>query len=113
MSADNAESTENSASAAPAAGEDAPAASAVAPAVGEDAPLVIDFSGDVFTKEAKRFLIDTGYDPAFGARPLKRAIQREIEDPLAIEILEGKFAEGDHILIDHRESDRGMSFSRQ
>jgi len=65
------------------------------------------------TKEAKRFLIDTGYDPAFGARPLKRAIQREIEDPLAIEILEGKFAEGDHILIDHRESDRGMSFSRQ
>lgn len=65
------------------------------------------------TKEAKRFLIDTGYDPAFGARPLKRAIQREIEDPLAIEILEGKFAEGDHILIDHREGDRGMSFSRQ
>lgn len=52
MSADNAESTENSASAAPATGEDAPAASAAAPAAGDapaaDAPLVIDFSGDIF-----------------------------------------------------------------
>ena len=53
------------------------------------------------TKEAKQFLVETGYDPAFGARPLKRAIQRYIEDPLALEILEGHFAEGDHILIDH------------
>ena len=64
------------------------------------------------TKEAKRFLIDTGYDPAFGARPLKRAIQREIEDPLAIEILEDKFAENNHILINHRENDKGMSLQR-
>ncbi|HHD56678.1 MAG TPA: hypothetical protein ENK89_03230, partial [Desulfobulbaceae bacterium] len=41
--------------------------------------------------------------PSFGARPLKRAIQRYIEDPLALEILEGNFSEGDHILVD-----RGM-----
>ena len=52
------------------------------------------------TKEAKQFLVDIGYDPAFGARPLKRAIQRYIEDPLALEILEGHYTEGDHILID-------------
>ena len=52
------------------------------------------------TREAKEFLVERGYDPAFGARPLKRAIQHYIEDPLALEILEGNFKEGDHILVD-------------
>jgi ATP-dependent Clp protease ATP-binding subunit ClpB len=52
------------------------------------------------TDAAKQFLVETGYDPAYGARPLKRAIQRFIEDPLALEILEGNFVEGDHITID-------------
>ena len=52
------------------------------------------------TDEAKLFLVETGYDPSYGARPLKRAIQRYIEDPLALEILEGNFLEGSHILID-------------
>ncbi len=52
------------------------------------------------TEDAKMFLVETGYDPSFGARPLKRAIQRHIEDPLALEILEGNFLEGDHIIID-------------
>jgi len=51
------------------------------------------------TDDAKQFLVETGYNPAYGARPLKRAIQRFIEDPLALKILEGKFAEGDHISI--------------
>ena len=64
------------------------------------------------TKEAKQFLIDTGYDAAFGARPLKRAIQRHIEDQLALEILEGRFEEGDHILID-RGSDGSLVFTKQ
>ncbi len=64
------------------------------------------------TKEAKQFLVDTGYDPSFGARPLKRAIQRHIEDPLALEILEGRFAEGDRILID-RAPAGGLAFSKQ
>jgi ATP-dependent Clp protease ATP-binding subunit ClpB len=45
--------------------------------------------------EIRRRLADAGYDPAFGARPLKRAIQRMIQDPLAMELLEGKFAEGE------------------
>ena len=64
------------------------------------------------TKEGKQMLVDAGYDPAFGARPLKRAIRRYIEDPLALEILEGHFAEGDHILIDRQQDDR-LTFTRQ
>ncbi|NLZ18460.1 MAG: ATP-dependent chaperone ClpB [Desulfobulbaceae bacterium] len=65
------------------------------------------------TKESKQVLIDSGYDPAFGARPLKRAIQRHIEDPLALEILEGKFEEGDHILIDRGRDANSLTFSKQ
>jgi ATP-dependent Clp protease ATP-binding subunit ClpB len=64
------------------------------------------------TKEAKQFLVDAGYDPTYGARPLKRAIQRHIEDPLALEILEGHFVEGDHILID-RGQENHLTFSKQ
>ena len=64
------------------------------------------------TKEAKQFLVDTGYDPSFGARPLKRAIQRYIEDPLALEILNDHFAEGDHILIDRGQENR-LTFTKQ
>jgi ATP-dependent Clp protease ATP-binding subunit ClpB len=48
---------------------------------------------------AKRFLAKEGYDPAYGARPLKRVIQREILDPLSLEILQGKFREGDHVTV--------------
>ncbi|MEN8200772.1 MAG: AAA family ATPase, partial [Thermodesulfobacteriota bacterium] len=46
---------------------------------------------------AKTFLVESGYNPLFGARPLKRAIQRHLEDPLAMEILEGTFPEGSRI----------------
>ncbi len=49
------------------------------------------------TDEAQHFLAERGYDPAYGARPLKRAIQKYIQDPLALEVLEGKFVEGDTI----------------
>jgi ATP-dependent Clp protease ATP-binding subunit ClpB len=55
------------------------------------------------TREAKKTLAERGYDPVFGARPLKRTIQRMIENPLAVEILGGKFREGDHIIIDTRD----------
>ena len=64
------------------------------------------------TKEAKQFLVETGYDPAYGARPLKRAIQRYIEDPLAMEILEGNFVEGDHIRVDKSEKNH-LTFCKQ
>jgi len=51
------------------------------------------------TPEAKRLLSEEGYDPAFGARPLKRAIQRLIQNPLAMQLLEGRFHDGDHIVV--------------
>jgi len=49
---------------------------------------------------AKDVLAEAGFDPAFGARPLKRAIQRMIQNPLALAVLEGRFNEGDHIVAD-------------
>ena len=54
----------------------------------------------VFTDAAKKQLMDEGYDPAFGARPLKRVIQQRLENPLANELLAGRFAEGDKIRVD-------------
>jgi len=53
------------------------------------------------TDKAKDFLSDKGYDPQFGARPLNRAIQKYLEDPVAEEILKGDIKEGDTILADH------------
>ena len=53
-----------------------------------------------FTEAAKKQLIDEGYDPAFGARPLKRVIQQRLENQLATEIIAGKITEGDKIKID-------------
>ncbi len=52
------------------------------------------------SKGAKTWIADVGYDLTYGARPLKRAIQRHIENPMALKILEGTFKEGDNILID-------------
>ena len=54
--------------------------------------------------DVKELLIAEGYDPVYGARPLKRAIQREIQNPLALAILEGDYSEGDTIRV-HRSSD--------
>jgi ATP-dependent Clp protease ATP-binding subunit ClpB len=52
------------------------------------------------TSEAKELLADRGFDPVFGVRPLKRAIQRYLQDPLAVAILDGHIQEGDHLVID-------------
>jgi len=49
------------------------------------------------TDDARRYLAEAGYDPVYGARPLKRVIQREVQDPLALALLRGEFAEGDHV----------------
>ncbi len=57
----------------------------------------------VLTDDARKHLAKEGYDPAYGARPLKRVIQREILDPLSLEILDGKFGEGDHITADAKD----------
>jgi ATP-dependent Clp protease ATP-binding subunit ClpB len=56
--------------------------------------------GIELTEAAKDMLCERGYDPTFGARPLKRAIQKYIQDFLALKILEGEFVEGDTILVD-------------
>ena len=53
-----------------------------------------------FTDEALDFIASEGYDPAFGARPLKRAIQRLVQNPLAVRLLEGEFSEGDTLVVD-------------
>lgn len=52
-----------------------------------------------FTDKAKSFLVDAGYQPAYGARPLRRAIQRLIQDPLSTRILEDAFSEDDTVLV--------------
>ena len=57
------------------------------------------------TDAAKEALGEAGWDPAYGARPLKRAIQRLLENPLALRLLEGDFAAGDTILVDAQNGD--------
>jgi len=52
------------------------------------------------TQAAKGFLVSEGYDPTYGARPLKRTIQRRVLDPLAMRVLEGEFREGDRVVVD-------------
>jgi ATP-dependent Clp protease ATP-binding subunit ClpB len=65
------------------------------------------------TDNAKNFLIEVGYDPAYGARPLKRAIQRYVQDQLAMQILEGKFSEGDRIVVDADAAKQKLLFTRE
>ncbi len=62
------------------------------------------------TDEAKRQLMLTGYDRAYGARPLKRALQRLIQDPLALKILDGEVLHGDHVVVDADPLNNRLSF---
>jgi ATP-dependent Clp protease ATP-binding subunit ClpB len=62
------------------------------------------------TPAAKELLAEAGWDPAYGARPLKRALQRLVENPLAAALLEGRFGEGDTILVDA--GDGELTFER-
>lgn len=55
------------------------------------------------TDAARRYLADEGFDPVYGARPLKRVIQRELQDPLALALLRGEFREGDTVRVDVRD----------
>jgi ATP-dependent Clp protease ATP-binding subunit ClpC len=55
------------------------------------------------TEAAKEFLGEKGYDPTFGARPLRRVIQDMVEDPLSEGVLEGRFQAGDTVQIDYEE----------
>jgi ATP-dependent Clp protease ATP-binding subunit ClpB len=64
------------------------------------------------TPAAQELLLREGYDPAYGARPLRRTIQRLIQDPLALQILEGAVLPGDHIVVDRDGQKDGMRFER-
>ena len=65
----------------------------------------------VLTDAAREELVREGYDPAYGARPLKRAIQKRVLDPLALRVLEGAFAEGDTVTVD--QGTDGLRFEKQ
>ena len=62
------------------------------------------------TDAARTFLADEGYDPVFGARPLKRAVQRMLQNPLALAVLDGTFKDGDVIVADVQEGTDALSF---
>jgi ATP-dependent Clp protease ATP-binding subunit ClpB len=64
----------------------------------------------VLTDKAKEFLAKEGFDPVYGARPLKRTIQREVQNPLAKKLLEGEYKEGDVIKVDFDEDKRQLIF---
>jgi ATP-dependent Clp protease ATP-binding subunit ClpC len=62
-------------------------------------------------KAAKEFLAEKGYDPNFGARPLRRALQKYVEDPIAEEILKGKFGEGSKVRVKFNKKHEELKFS--
>jgi ATP-dependent Clp protease ATP-binding subunit ClpB len=62
------------------------------------------------TEAAKELLVGEGFDPNYGARPLKRTIQRRILDPLAFKVLDGTFKDGDRLIVDAK--DDGFVFEK-
>lgn len=103
---------------------DGPDAAALALASGVDSEmtstLIRDFGAELLaerrisievTDEAKDLLAEKGYDPHYGARPLKRVIQRLLQDPLAMKILEGEFPEGSKVVVD-RVNGEALEFRR-
>jgi ATP-dependent Clp protease ATP-binding subunit ClpB len=64
------------------------------------------------TQAAKDRIISEGYDPNYGARPMKRAIQRLLQDPLALKLIGGDFAEGDTVLVDGKEGAGELDFAK-
>jgi ATP-dependent Clp protease ATP-binding subunit ClpB len=72
----------------------------------EDRKIHVELTG-----AARSFVVTEGYDPMYGARPLKRTIQRRVLDPLAMRVLEGEFREGDRVTVDV--GDNGLVFQKQ
>jgi ATP-dependent Clp protease ATP-binding subunit ClpB len=64
------------------------------------------------SESAKELLVNQGFDPVYGARPLKRAIQKMIQDPLALKLLEGDFPEGEHIEVDVKPTTKEIVFNK-
>ena len=71
-----------------------------------DKEITIDLSQD-----AKEFLIDEGYDPAYGARPMRRAVEKHLEDPLAEHLLRGDIKEGDLVTVTAIKDEKRLGFS--
>jgi ATP-dependent Clp protease ATP-binding subunit ClpB len=65
------------------------------------------------TDAAEEHIAREGYDPVFGARPLKRAIQKEIQNPLAFRILQGEFRDGDTVLVDYSSKTGELVFQKR
>ncbi len=63
------------------------------------------------TEAARNWLADEGYDPTFGARPLKRALQKYVESPLSVSLLSGQFTSGDTIRVDVDEATNTLVFN--
>jgi len=64
------------------------------------------------TPEARSLILAEGFDPAYGARPLRRTVQRLVQDPLALEILEGNVVPGDLVRVDADQAAGRMKFQR-
>jgi ATP-dependent Clp protease ATP-binding subunit ClpB len=64
------------------------------------------------TPAAKTLLVAEGYDPVYGARPLKRAIQRLLQNPLAVAVLEGQYQEGDRVRVDRAKDGNSLTFEK-
>jgi ATP-dependent Clp protease ATP-binding subunit ClpC len=64
------------------------------------------------TDTARTWLADQGFDLAFGARPLRRTLQKQVESPLSVLLLQGKFKDGDTVIVDHNESE-GLVFVKK
>ncbi|MEO8513235.1 MAG: ATP-dependent Clp protease ATP-binding subunit [Ignavibacteria bacterium] len=63
-----------------------------------------------FDNAAKTFLSEKGYDPKYGARPLRRAIQKYVEDPVSEEVLKGSFKDGSHVMVSYKEGSNELVF---
>ena len=63
------------------------------------------------TERAREFLVEVGYDPHYGARPLKRSIQKELENPLGRLLLEGRAMDGDSIVVDYEAGKGELTFT--
>jgi ATP-dependent Clp protease ATP-binding subunit ClpC len=69
--------------------------------------ITIELSGS-----ARVWLAEQGYDPAFGARPLRRTLQKQVESPLSVKLLRGEFKLGDIVIVDYSE-DEGLMFIKK
>jgi len=79
----------------------------IAERLAETAAIAIEL-----TEAAKKWLGEQGYDPVFGARPLRRTLQKQVESPLSVKVLRGEFRSGDTVLVDYNAED-GLTFTQK